>query len=344
MADCARLGEVGFDTDLHIQPQPRPRPGPGEVLVQVDACGVCHRDLIDRGGRFPWLAVPIVPGHEAAGSVIAVGADVTAWRVGDRVATLHRDRCGACASCQAGQDSLCVGGTCVFGLMVDGGYGRYLTCPPTALYRLPAELDAVDAAPLHCTFGTAWRGLVRQADARRGQRVLITGANGGVGLAAVQVAVRLGCHVVGVVRGEGAADRVRQQGAHEVIVAGDGRFHRQLDATVDVVLDCVGTPTFNASLRSLGTGGCVVVVGNVTEERASVNLGLCIVRGLRVIGSSGATAADMAEVLALHGSQPFDLASHREAVMPLAEADRAQRLVRAGGRSGRLVLDCRPTA
>lgn len=341
MAQCARLVEVGFDTDLQVGPQSPPSPGAGDVLVRVDACGVCHRDLIDRSGRFAWLSTPVIPGHEAAGTVIEVGGDVDTWVPGDRVATLHRDRCGACEACAAGQDSLCVGATGVFGLMVDGGYARYLIARPTGLYRLPDGMSPVDAAPLHCTFGTAWRGLVRQAQVRAGQRVLITGANGGVGLAAVQVAVRLGATVVAVVRDADAVERVRRQGAAAVIVSDDARFYRQLDAPVHAVLDCVGTPTFNGSLRSLGMGGRLVVVGNVTEERASVNLGFCIVRGLTVIGSSGATGADMAELLALHASRPLDLEAHREAVLPLEQADAAQRMVRAGGRRGRLVLDCR---
>ena len=103
----ARLHQTGFDAPLTVESFTPRAPGAGEVRVRIEACGVCHRDLIDRGGRFPWLQLPITPGHEAAGVVEAVGAEVSDLQVGDRVATLHRDHCGACDACARGATSLC---------------------------------------------------------------------------------------------------------------------------------------------------------------------------------------------------------------------------------------------
>lgn len=332
-----RMTASGWDEDLQVEDFAVPEPGPGQVLVRVEACGVAHRDLVDRAGRFPWLQLPITPGHEAAGHVEAVGEGVTAWSVGDRVGTLHRDHCGTCPACERGDTSLCPNAVFVFGLIADGGYATHLVAPENAVYALP-EGPAVDFAALHSTAGTAFRGLVVQAGVRAGDHVLITGANGGVGAAGIQIAKRLGASVTAVVRTEDKVAYVEMQGADKVVVDDGTGFHRKV-RSADVVLDCVGSPTFNSSLRSLRMGGHVVVIGNVSEERASLNLGFAIVHGLHITGSSGATAADMAALLALHAETPLDLPLLRDRVVPLAEADAAQRAVRAGGLRGRIVLD-----
>ena len=330
----ARLVASGWDQDLVYEPAAEDPPAPQGpmVLVAVEACGVCHRDLIDRGGRFAFLQLPITPGHEAVGRVVAVGSEVTRWKVGDRVGTLHRDGCGDCAACAEGETSLCERASWVFGILTDGGYASSLSAPESALYALPDELPAAEAAAYQCTFGTAYRGL---NGVQRGQRVLITGANGGVGAAGVQVGKALGAEVIAVVRDEKQREFVASLGADQVIVDGGNDFHKQVRG-IDAALDCVGQPTFNATLRSLRIGGRVTVVGNVVAERAMLNLGYVIVNALRITGSSGATARDMAALLELRQRHPLRLPIAEE--LPLAEADAAQRRLRAGGIRGRLVL------
>lgn len=336
----ARLFRTGFDTPMQVESFDSEPIGADEVRVQVEACGVCHRDLIDRGGRFPWLQLPITPGHEACGRVVEVGAGVTLWKTGDRVGTLHRDHCGECDACKDGHTSLCPHAVWVYGLVVDGGYASELRARENSLFALPEDVPARDICALHCTAGTAYRGMVVQGGLQAGQRVLVVGANGGVGAAAIQVATRLGAEVVAQVRREEQLDFVRSQGAHEVILDPGDSFHRKMRAPADVVLDCVGSPTFNASLRSAKMGGNIVIVGNVSRERASLNLGRAIIYGLHLHGSSGATAEDMAALLALHADKPLDLPKLRDRVLPLSEAETAQQLLRAGGLSGRIVLDC----
>lgn len=326
----ARLVQVGWETPLAIE---RAEPAPveaGQVRVAVEACGVCHRDLLDREGRFPFIRLPVTPGHEAAGRVVEVGAGVADFAVGDRVATMHRDACGECAACKAGQTSLCTGAAWVLGILADGGYASEIVAPASALYAVPGELPAAHAAVLHCTFGTAYRDLAVLGGLRAGERVLVTGANGGVGAAAIQIAARLGAHVVALLRDEKHAPFVRELGAQEIV----------LDAAkaepVDVALDAVGAPTFLAALRALRIGGRMVVVGNVTREKVGLNLGFVITRGLTIVGGSGATRDDMRAVLALHGKAPFRFAIDR--TLPLSEAERGQSLVRSGGLNGRVVL------
>src|SRR5438105_3233845 len=138
----ARLTAAGWDVPLAIESVDTPAPAAGQVLVEIDACGVCHRDLIDRAGGFKFMRLPITPGHEAAGRVVAVGAGVARWKLGDRVATMHRDSCGACDSCRAGETSLCERAAWVLGLLADGGYATHLVAPEAALYSIPADLPA----------------------------------------------------------------------------------------------------------------------------------------------------------------------------------------------------------
>ncbi|MCC6645148.1 MAG: alcohol dehydrogenase catalytic domain-containing protein [Polyangiaceae bacterium] len=338
----ARLTATGFARELEVERfEPAP-PGPGQVLIEVEACGVCYRDLIDRRGGFPFLQLPITPGHEAAGRVVAVGPPVDgapAFEVGLRVGTMHRDSCGECAACRAGSTSLCASAAWVFGILADGGYATHLVAPARALYPLPDALAPEHAAVMHCTFGTAYRDLVTLGRLAAGERVVVTGANGGVGSAGVQIAHRLGAEVVAIVRDARHEPRLRALGADHVIVDPGSGFHKHpvlASRRAEVVLDATGASTFNSSLRSLAVGGRAVVVGNIAEQQASLNLGLVITSGLTIVGGSGATPAEMAALLALHAARPFDVPI--EDVLPLESADLAQRRLLGGGVFGRLVL------
>jgi D-arabinose 1-dehydrogenase-like Zn-dependent alcohol dehydrogenase len=339
---CRRvlLHEVGWDRDLDPEfgPDEAPEPEDDQIVVAVEACGVCGRDLVDREGRFPFMQTPIAPGHEAVGRVIAVGEDVVEWSVGDRVATMHRDSCGECAACAAGHTSQCAAAAHVFGLMADGGYARWVAAPETAFYAMPDDIPGGMAAALHCTFGTAWRCLVTVGGLTPGERVLITGANGGVGVAAIQIVRALGGTPVAVVRDAAHESLLRDLGAEEVVVNTDGRFHKDPRCQdIDLALECVGTPTFNASLRTVRFGGRLVILGNVDPAPASLNLGRLIIFAVSILAGGGATRTDMAAVLEQHLRTPFHMPMARR--FPLAEADAAQRFVRAGGLRGRVVLD-----
>jgi D-arabinose 1-dehydrogenase-like Zn-dependent alcohol dehydrogenase len=333
----ARLIATGWDQDLAYEPEAPPPDAPleNQLLVEVEACGVCHRDLIDRDGRFPFQQLPITPGHEAVGIVTAVGPAVTQWKIGDRVATLHRDACGQCGACRAGETSLCEGAAWVFGILRDGGYASHLTAPEACFFAVPPSLPAAEAATLHCTFGTAYRDLTTLGGLRAGERVLVTGANGGVGGAAVQIAARLGAEVVAVIRDARHTDYVKALGAHEVVVDAGQSFHKQI-GRVDLALEAVGHSTFTSALRSLKIGGRIVVVGNIVPKRVELNLGYIITSGLTIRGGSGANRAEMASLLALHQQTPFQIRIDR--TLPLSRADEAQRLVKRGGLQGRVVL------
>jgi D-arabinose 1-dehydrogenase-like Zn-dependent alcohol dehydrogenase len=329
-----RLVQAGWDAPLAYEADAPSAPlEAGQVRVAVEACGVCHRDLLDREGRFPFMRLPITPGHEAAGRVVELGPGVSELSVGARVATMHRDACGECVACKRGDATLCVGAAWVLGLLADGGYASEVVVPVSATYPVPEAMPAAHAAVLHCTFGTAYRDLVTLARVQAGERVLVTGANGGVGVAAVQIAARLGAHVVAFVRNEEHRGFLRSLGAAEVTT------DAKAVAAVDVAVDTVGAPTFLAALHALQIGGRIVTIGNVTREKVGLNLGLVITRGLTILGGSGATRDEMRAVLAMHAERPFDFPIAR--TMPLEKADEAQRLIRAGGLRGRIVLEPR---
>jgi acryloyl-coenzyme A reductase len=336
---AARLTATGWGEDLAIAADAAELPAPtrDQLLVAVEACGVCHRDLIDREGRIGFLRLPIVPGHEAVGRVVARGPDAGRFAVGDRVASLHRDHCGVCDACTSGQTSVCDRAASVFGLTIDGGYATHLVAPERAFYGVPETMPAAEAAVLHCTIGTAWRGLVTQAELAPGQHLVITGANGGVGHAAVLLAKSLGAEVTAVIRDDAHHDFVRGLGADQVLVDPGDTFHKRIGRRkADVALDTVGATTFNASLRSLRVGGRLVAVGNIVASRVELNLGYIITFGVRVIGSSGASSADMKALLSWLDTHP--LAARIAQTMPLRDADRAQRLLKSGGLEGRVVL------
>jgi D-arabinose 1-dehydrogenase-like Zn-dependent alcohol dehydrogenase len=330
---------TGWDDDLVVEEVDEEIEDPGgeQVEIEVEACGVCYRDCIDRAGRFPFIRVPITPGHEVVGRVIAVGPEVTDWKLGDRVGTMHRDSCGVCPACEQGETSRCGGTGAVPGLLIDGGYATHMRAPQRCLFRVPEDLPAAEAAVMHCTFGTVYLGLQRCGGLREGDHVLVTGANGGVGVAAIQMAAHLGATVTAVVRDGRHEPFVRELGAEAVIVDPGDRFHKQLPGDrADVVLDCVGPPTFNASLRSLRIGGHMVVIGNVIQENVALNLGYVITSGLHLVGSGGAMREQMKDVFDLHAERPFQMHVHER--LDLADADRAQRAVQAGGLRGRIVL------
>ncbi len=332
MSRRVRLVQPGWDTPLQVERDVPSSPlEAGQVRIAIEACGVCHRDLLDREGRFPFMRLPITPGHEAAGRVVEVGPGVTGLTVGARVATMHRDACGECIACRRGDTTLCAGAAWVFGLLADGGYASEVVAPVSAVYGVPEAMPAAHAAVLHCTFGTAYRDLVTLAKVQSGERVLVTGANGGVGTAVVQIAARLGAHVVALVRSREHEAFLRSLGAAEVIT------DPKAVSAVDVAVDTVGAPTFIAALHALQIGGRLVTLGNVTREKVALNLGLVITRGLTILGGSGATREEMRAVLALHAERLFDFPIAR--TLPLANADEAQHLVLAGGLRGRIVLE-----
>jgi D-arabinose 1-dehydrogenase-like Zn-dependent alcohol dehydrogenase len=336
------LRAVGGLENLEVEDRPIPAPRPNEVLVQVRAAAVCHRDLLDRRGAFPFLRTPVVTGHEFAGIVVALGDEVTEVRRGDRVTAVHRPPCDACPACRAGEETHCRGTWQAFGLTIDGCYAEYLIAPAAALVTLPDGLDFAAAAPLMCTAGVARRALFRVGKLQPGETLLLTGASGGVGHMALQLARRAGARVLAVTSNPAKVDALRAAGADEVIVSTDGRFQgdvlgRTEGQGADMALECVGAPMFQASLRSLAPGGRLVLVGNVTAGKVELNPGQVILHERRILGSDSATRAELREVLEMAARGEIAIQIARR--LPLGQASEAQALLEARAVVGRVILE-----
>jgi len=192
-----------------------PEPDSGQIRIKVEACGVCHSDVIVRGGAFPGLKLPRIPGHEIAGRVEKVGAGVTEWQKGDRVGVgWHGGHCFVCNACRKGLFINCERER-ITGVSHDGGYAEFVVVPHEAGVHLPEKLEAVDVAPLLCAGITTYNAL-RNSGARSGDTVAVQGI-GGLGHLAIQFAARMGFRTIAVSRGADKAELVRQLGAHEYI-------------------------------------------------------------------------------------------------------------------------------
>lgn len=199
---------------FEIVERPIPTPGPGTVLVKVEACGVCHSDVVVKEGYMS-VAYPRVPGHEVAGVVAELGAGVSSWKVGQRVGVgWNGGYCGVCTPCRRGELFACVTGQ-ITGVTYDGGYADYLVAPASALASIPPELTAVEAAPLMCAGITTFNAL-RNAGARAGDLVAVLGL-GGLGHLGVQFAAKMGFRTVAIARGPEKGELASKLGAWRYI-------------------------------------------------------------------------------------------------------------------------------
>jgi len=334
------LDRTGGPDELHYREVDAPEPGEGEVLVRVHAVGVCGRDLIDRQGGFPMMKLPTVLGHEFAGEVIAVGTGVTGISTGDRVANLHRPFCGSCASCLVGEKVDCERAWQSFGHTIDGAYAQEVVAHERALVKIPPEIPFAQAAPVGCTAGVALRALRHDAHLALGETILITGASGGVGTPAIQIARHMGARVIAVTGSEKKAESLRARGAHDVVVSPDGRFHQEVrrlsGGGVDVALELTGSATFGSSLRSLRPRGRLSLIGNIQMDRISVNPGAMILYGYRIVGGHGYTPGDLADCFELMRRGELEIAIDR--TLPLEQAADAHRLLAERAVVGRIVL------
>ncbi len=192
-----------------------PEPGFDQALVRVHACGICHSDVLAKEGGFPGVSHPLVPGHEIAGVIEALGVGVRGWEAGQRVGVgWFGGNCGYCEPCRRGQLIDCVNME-IPGITIDGGYADYVVVKASALALIPDELSAEDAAPLLCAGVTTFNAL-RHSGARGGDLVAILGV-GGLGHLGVQFAAKLGLETVAIARGAEKEELARRLGARHYI-------------------------------------------------------------------------------------------------------------------------------
>src|SRR5207253_10430629 len=192
-----------------------PQPGQRQVRVRVQACGLCHSDSLTKEGHWPGIKYPRVPGHEIAGVIDAVGAEVPRWKSGQRVGVgWLGSYCGYCESCRRGSFVTCAN-QLVTGITMDGGYEDYVLVPFEGLALIPDEITPVDAGPLMCAGITTFNSL-RNSGTRAGETVAVLGI-GGLGHLGVQFASKMGFRTIAIARGTDKEALARQLGAHDYI-------------------------------------------------------------------------------------------------------------------------------
>ncbi|MEM1991613.1 MAG: zinc-binding dehydrogenase [Nitrososphaerota archaeon] len=275
---------------------------PGEVLLEVEMSGLCYRDLLTVDGYFPRTKLPIILGHEIAGKVLRVGDGVISFKPGDRVASLTYIPCGKCRYCKSGNENLCKQ-RLTFGEDINGSFAQMVKVHERSLVKIPDKVTPEGAAMAACVTGMVLHAFRHVARIKEGESVLITGAGGGVGIHAVQVAKAFGCRVIAATSSEEKLKHILDAGADEVLLSDDKMVENVKRLTdnegVDVVLEAVGQPTFDKSLRCLAWGGRMVVVGNVTVSSVEVPLGLIILKANSIAGTIAATKRDLEDALRL---------------------------------------------
>ena len=251
---------------IHVVEREIASPGPGLVRIRVQASGICHSDSLTKEGLWPGIQYPRVPGHEVAGIVDAVGADVAVWRVGDRVGVgWHGGQCGHCDPCRRGSFVLCQQGQ-IPGISYDGGHADYMLAPAVALARIPDGLSAAEAAPLMCAGITTFNAL-RNSGARAGDLVAVLGV-GGLGHLGVQFAARSGFRTVAVARGKDKEALARQLGAEHYVDSEvqDPALELTRLGGANVVLATVTSgKAMTAAMGGLAIDGTFIVLGAAHE-------------------------------------------------------------------------------
>jgi propanol-preferring alcohol dehydrogenase len=316
-------------TPVQVLPIPIREPGTGEVLVKMEACGLCHSDIFLSGlEKLP--LTPLILGHEGIGRVETVGAGVTGWAPGDRAGiTFLAASCGLCELCLSGRERFCVKQR-NFGFTVPGVLSGYATIPIPQLFRVPAAVCATEVAPLCCAGWTAY-GALRESGLRESQTVALFGM-GGLGHLAIQYARHMGLSVAAVDPSEAKLEMARELGADVAIKSEQsGRNLQRKYGGLDGAI--VLTPSVAAieeAFRCLKRTGMLVLVG-LTNERFELPLLDTVLKGITVRGAYLGTRQDLDEVFRLadtSGIRPHVETHAIEEVPPLLEKMRRGELTR----------------
>jgi len=331
-----------FKKPLVLEEVPRPVLGSGELLIELEACGVCHSDLHLADGDWPQLAAaakrPLILGHEIVGRVAEAGDEACGIRVGDRVGLPWIFwTCGECEMCREGNENLCPRQK-ITGVMVDGGFADFVRAPASHVVRIPDGLSPVQAAPLFCAGVTVHRAL-RQSGIRPGQRLAIFGI-GGLGHLAVQLGRELGAEVIAIDVSDAKLALAQSLGAPRCLNASSANVVQELRARGGVHLALVTSAAraaYEAAFCSLRPTGTLLVVGLPAENLCFPPI-LMAAGEVHIRASAVGTRREIGEVLAMAaaGKIRCETSAHR-----LDEVNSVLDRLRQGSISGRAVLSLR---
>jgi NADPH:quinone reductase-like Zn-dependent oxidoreductase len=320
---------------------PDPEIESDEVLVDVKAGALNYLDVWTREG-LPGvdLEMPHIPGCDGAGVVEAVGEDVTRFSPGDHVALSAGVSCGECEFCRDGEESMCVTYHLI-GEHTRGVHSELAAVPEDNLVAVPDHVDWETAAAAPLVFQTAWRMLLTRGELSPGEKVLVLGASGGVGHAAVQIAKFAGAEVFATASTDEKLEYARELGADHVINYEEDDFAAEIREMtgkrgVDMVVDHVGAATYGNSLKSLAKGGRIVTCGATTGPNPDAGLNRIFWNQLEVIGSTMATPGEVDDVLAKVWDGTFEVRVRE--TLPMSETGRAHELLEDREGFGKVVV------
>jgi D-arabinose 1-dehydrogenase-like Zn-dependent alcohol dehydrogenase len=302
----AQISKPG--ADFEIVEREVPIPGAGQVRIKVQACGVCHSDVVTKEGLWPGIQYPRCPGHEVAGVIDDLGAGITTWRVGQRVGVgWHGGQDNTCRECRRGDFRSCRN-LKIPGISYDGGYQQYMIAPIEALASIPDALDNTEAAPLLCAGITTYNSL-RHSGALPGDLVAVQGI-GGLGHLGIQFASKFGYNVVAIGRGAATGSLAKKLGANAYIdseLANAAEELQKLGGARVILATAPSSKAMSALIDGLGPNGTLMVVGATADPIEVTPLQL--ISGSRTIqGWASGTAADSEDTLnfaALSGVRPM---------------------------------------
>jgi propanol-preferring alcohol dehydrogenase len=317
----------------------RPVPGEGEVLIKVEASGVCHSDLHVAEGDWKQFAgitkLPLIVGHEVAGKVVELGPGVRELKPGDRVGVPWIYwTCGECEFCREGNENLCVKQK-ITGVTVNGGYAEFIKAPASHATRIPDAVSSVQAAPLFCAGVTVYRAIM-QAKPQRGQRLAIFGV-GGLGHLAVQVAVHLGLEVSAVDVADDKLALAKSLGATNTFNAAASNVVkeiRRLGGAHIVLVTSGSKAAYDTAFYCLRPTGTLLAVGLPANEISFPAI-MMAAGEVKIKASAVGTREDLKQVLALAAAGKLHC---QVAARPLAEVNSVFEDMRAGKIAGRVVL------
>lgn len=287
----------GAGQDFEVVDKPIPEPKEFEVLIKVEACGVCHSDAFTKEGIFPGIEYPRIPGHEVIGTIEKIGSNITHWKEGQRVGVgWHGGHCFQCGPCRKGDFINCENAK-VCGISYDGGYAEYMVAPHEALALVPESLKSEEAAPLLCAGITVFNAM-RNSGIRAGELVAIQGV-GGLGHLAIQYANKMGLNTVAISTSDDKEKLAKEMGAHAFLNAKKVDVAQELQKMGGAKLILATAPNSKAIssvVNGLGNNGKLIVAGASTDAIEVSPLQL--IMGKKELGGwSSGTAKDSEETL-----------------------------------------------
>ncbi len=329
---------------LRLGTAPAPAVGPGEVRIAVRSCGVCFHDVVVRRGTLRrGVQFPLILGHEVAGVVETVGGGVTGFAIGDRVtATHHSHICCHCRYCRGGQETSCRERRFLGDAGLNGGYAELVSIGAENVVKLADGVGFDQAAITGCTIGTELNAIHDVGRVAPGERVLVTGAGGGLGLHGVQLARLAGAYTIGITTSPAKAARIRAAGADAVVMTRPGAdFSEEVRSLtggdgIDLAIDNVGSAVFEATRRSMADCGRIVLVGQLTGDFVAFNPAQLFLRNISLLSAKGVSRAQL--VAALRLVELGRIVPEVAGALPLSGAAEAHRALEASAVPGRLVL------